>query len=518
MPSVQPTKHKSKRGRPASANATVGRREGGADSAGGSPRSESSVLAVKHEALLKEFKSASAVVAERLSDGNLAKRRQLAACGVLEMRLASVLDPTEIAMKTNAMEKLKACVGAHFAMICLQSKARTFHAKQILESLRQKAQWRRSRPSSSGSQPTVSFDIEGDGRLRNLPRSRPSSSGSSGSAARRHQQSLRQYRQLISELTDYTTDPILESSSGGFWAADGTWISEQSYVGQEGQNGDWESRGSNISERTIARGHAYSQRPACVPRLDLQCLPDFEEPYEEEPTMAIGVVSGGGFGNTMKWPNDWSALAGSSPLMQAVMETQPPHNELDQYVASHTQGLPSINSAQQAAAKIPPGRFLGGARNGAPKAAHRGRGKLQRPKSGLPRSVGAVGATQERTPGKKERPKSSPLERPVVPRKIGKSVSGGVIESKRAEQLLDSTKAAIAFEWPPMSRAAHGHRPQTAPSAMSMKKGRPTSASMPHLVHPLRPNRSPHVESIGDADHNSKSLVNQAEPVSASYD
>mmetsp|Transcript_56402 Transcript_56402/g.89365 ORF Transcript_56402/g.89365 Transcript_56402/m.89365 type:complete len:1604 (-) Transcript_56402:79-4890(-) len=504
VPPVQQTMQKSrKERRPASANATVGRREGGADSAGGSPRSESSTspFVAKREALVREFKGASAAVSQKASGGNLIKREQLAACGVLRARLSPLLDPTEVVLKTNAVDKLKACVGAHFALICLQSKARSFHARQTLSNLRQRAEWRQ--PSNS----VVAFDIDGAGDRgqRKLPRSRPLSSSNQEAANRPHQQSLRQYQQLISGLKDYTTDPMISSSSDGFWAADGTWNTKEMNMGYDDQRQGLDSRSHGSAQ------HTRSQRPACVPRLNLEQLPA-EEPVDE-PTMSIGVVSGG-FGATLKWPNDLSALTQSSPILRSVMDSQYVPEELEQYVANHLNGLPPVCStivAQQCPAKIPPGRFLGGARNVAPKAARRGRAKLQRPKSCLPRSLGNVDgsvacvkdqpgpslklALQEKAVGRKERPKSSPLERPVVPRwpqnggRIAKSLSNGVLEHRRAEQFLDSTKAAIAFEWPPMSVAAHGQRPQSAPHLASIRRSRPSSGNMGHMVHPLRPKR-----------------------------
>jgi hypothetical protein len=73
------------------------------------------------------------------------RREHLAACGVLRMRLALLLEPTEKALKARAMDRFKAHSGECLAVACLKAKIRSFYARQMLLDLRRRS---RQRPQS----------------------------------------------------------------------------------------------------------------------------------------------------------------------------------------------------------------------------------------------------------------------------------------------------------------------------------------------------------------------------------
>jgi len=72
----------------------------------------------------------------------------LQACLLLRSRLANTLDPPELLQKAQAMLRLKAAVGEIYAVLCLQTKAKSFLAQSRVAEL---AQRRRPRPQTAGS-------------------------------------------------------------------------------------------------------------------------------------------------------------------------------------------------------------------------------------------------------------------------------------------------------------------------------------------------------------------------------
>ncbi|CAE7192766.1 unnamed protein product [Symbiodinium pilosum] len=74
----------------------------------------------------------------------------LQGCLLLRSLLATQLDPPELLQKAQAMMRLKAAVGEVYAVLCLQTKAKSFLAQSRVAEL---AQRRRPRPQSASSAP-----------------------------------------------------------------------------------------------------------------------------------------------------------------------------------------------------------------------------------------------------------------------------------------------------------------------------------------------------------------------------
>lgn len=87
------------------------------------------------------------------------QNRRLAACGALCARLAPLLDPSPLLLQAVALDRFKAAVGEHYAVRCLQSKARTHLARAWLSSLAHEANHSSVLAKHQQGQPfEISFD------------------------------------------------------------------------------------------------------------------------------------------------------------------------------------------------------------------------------------------------------------------------------------------------------------------------------------------------------------------------
>ncbi|CAJ1395354.1 unnamed protein product [Effrenium voratum] len=77
---------------------------------------------------------------------------KLAACRLLRSCLTNLLDPPEVLLKASAMVRLKAAVGEIYAVLCLQTKAKSFLAQRALHQLQRRRQLEpKKRPVTAGS-------------------------------------------------------------------------------------------------------------------------------------------------------------------------------------------------------------------------------------------------------------------------------------------------------------------------------------------------------------------------------
>lgn len=418
------------RARPSSANATVGRRmpsllAGGPDSAGGvSPtelRRDWETLAEKKESPIKKNEvpakkqspveagvmvtksdeqaaaptggdEGAAPVSATAASSDGVRHEHLAACGVLRARLAPLLDPPIAAQKALVLERLKAVVGEHYAVLCMQSKVRCFQARRVLCFLQRHARPRSRRSRSHGrghaaaaqstsmqwppDQSSVLVQGEVDSMQRTRPRSasfenmhnvrphsasfenlqltRPRSASSVASSSGTPSSSYFRRRFYAIEEQAHAgmvqpdgiplaDTPVSSSSSHPLALMDGGLSGLPSELLQYAQPRSRPSSSSRPRVRSAARSRpsvsSDGSRPSVVPPLALERVQLDKTGDPSEISEKASVLEA-----TTLHP-DQLALArmqmGQVPMLGSTLPWRPSPEDLDQFVAQRLQGRSS---------------------------------------------------------------------------------------------------------------------------------------------------------------------------------
>jgi len=471
--------------RPMSANAAVGRHGGGPDSAGGmgmSPTTFSAEKQAQRMALLREplVSGKVAQTGQTVTGGSSGSRcEHLAACGVLRARLAPLLEPSEKVDKASAIDRLKAVVGEHYALLCMQSKVKCFNARRILTDLQQNATLRQ--------------------RSKNRNHVRSQSTGSSSGATGSSTSHIRQL--LILETQQAPNDLAADTSADQIGAID----SEPIAVGIRPNT----RSGHQNKQRAGRGGPPHVERPASVPALALDRV-NFGEPVPKGGVKAVKAVKvlddkdavrvakqvlNSCLGETIN-PHALTAMnydspqvAAPMPMLMSNLSSAPAPEALDRFVEQRMQEKNPDQETHSHSDSQLPNLSKGGSRGTKEKTKQRASsagGTKQKPRKADPRP----GRTPPQGTSSAVALQTSPVARPVCsppPKKVVPDwMKFGQDPKSTALEWLLTTKAKTT-SWPPMSKECHGHRPQSAPVPMKKLTAGPGSTSAGHIVYPLRP-------------------------------
>eukprot|EP00930_Biecheleria_cincta_P019804 TRINITY_DN15035_c0_g1_i1.p1 TRINITY_DN15035_c0_g1~~TRINITY_DN15035_c0_g1_i1.p1 ORF type:complete len:1455 (-),score=276.29 TRINITY_DN15035_c0_g1_i1:150-4514(-) len=434
------------------------------------------------------------------------------ACELLCSSLGRRLDPPTQLQKAQAMEMLKGIMGYHYALLCVQAKAKTFLARALLADLRSPGS------AASSSIPHTVSPVSGH---RTRPQSAVSRTGSRPHSAASAGGNSAAFYSGVHQLRHRPTSASLSSMAselGGEALTPGT-------TGSRGLHGVPLSRpvsaisrptsASTMGNFTARPRWSESVKPANVPPLPLQ-LVKFGEPIDS--TMYECPLEDDE-GGTMPEVGESDAIAGNVMTGMMVLPEASESDTTGGDVSASTElmaneVLQSTPLGQPAITQQPRWQQRPGAHSAPRQKKHQPQSRVQRPKSSQAacgsamaavRSAAASAAAQpEAEPqalsdmistapsgiGANMRPSSSPMVRGaqaasrLQPRRTQSagsirkhggrqsrpqgspsrrkvSPAGRPEDISQATLLLIKTRAASSEQWPPMSREARGLRPKS---------------------------------------------------------
>jgi hypothetical protein len=412
---------------------------------------EAPQLCLENASATSEKASQSVGKASEVSDGPC--HEHLAACGVLRARLASLLEPTEQAQKALAIERMKGRLGEYYALTCLQAKARCFNARRELIILRQ------------------------DAGLRHR--------------SRRGSHRAHRYRHRLAEPAACQGEDVSQNESA-----------EPDQADNRSASSRCSGRSSHQKRHGFRYDDSHAQRPASVPALALDRV-QFGEPVSSREDFEVLQESSGStathppsLATTMltapEAASSQAKAAASRPqavpplMLWSTVTSVPALQEEIVLLSGSEVQLPMLSKVVsspgqlQTTCQSAPARASGGFKR-SPPAARRGisssggtkqhgqRSQLRRQRgNSAAGNIAGKGKNWQRNP----------------PQCIAATAQS--MSESRAHNMLLSTKAALTYGWPPMSKECHGHRPRpkSAPGTKALMAG-----SEEHIVYPLRPGR-----------------------------
>jgi hypothetical protein len=414
----------------------------------------------------------------------------LAACGVLQARLMTLLEPNEKVLKAQVFDRFKAVIGEYYALTCVQAKSRSFLAQRLLLLLRREEELELQRQ----------IDLERDAVARQL-----------------------EYAEAARELDldaagQMAPAPDAAASYGmmqAVYVPDDAAVdtaADQVDAPEGGLSSGSTGKGSTDNHKRPRPGSAApsrvpKKRPTCVPALALDRV-QFGEPVQQQPAKV--KVSHGSHGSQSKSGQQYGVLIEQGPplMLVSTLQSQPVPEGLDRFVAERLQEkksasyedsqllygtsdtqLPALSKSASQPIR-PQSSAAGGGKRNAAGAAKRsassggglGGARAQQQKlcagPGIGNSHQALnGLRPQRTSPQQQKPTDRPSSKPLFQAKAS--------DETRAFDLLLAKKMACAFEFPKMSKECYG-RPRSAPNGKVLKAGG-ASTNADHMVYPLRP-------------------------------
>jgi len=419
----------------------------------------------------------SAVVQGRLAVEYRGELRQefFAACGVLRARLAPLLEPSTSRQKYRAVTRLKAVVGGHLAVVSIQSIVRRFNAKLLLARL---GAGNLASQTAAASNPSIRLQSA----AASVPASCPRPAASSDRATR-PQSAACSTGLHASRRCRVTIDPLEggDAAGGGGPGGCGRSLGKQPLAVCDGVTrrtsvvpaaARFPLGGRGVDDRPLHN----SARPSIVPPIALE-------------NVGFGVPCNAPLGNSQALGRSaWLTTNTESTVIYsmlvhplAALEAKPTGSEeRDAEALASMCSTGTLVRPQSAGSLGAQGRALRGCRCGSA-AVRRGT------------SQGSQALAKRCGQGQRLKNSLVPRTPPSQPRRFGggalaiashgNAVDGG--GSHFAEQFLISTKAASAFEWPPMSSAAFGLRPKSTAAAAASEVS-PNAAAATAAVGPRR--------------------------------